>query len=78
MSNSLNAYALNKFKFDGGKLPHITTEGGEQLSILEPMPGWGGFGNNKSGNNIVVDGREARFMDDHSAQAIGYRTIEFI
>jgi len=72
---TINEYALQQVRAGRGVI--IQTKCGMRLSMLNPIPGWGGFGNNRGSDNIILDGRPIRLLGDRSA-SIGHREFEFV
>jgi len=71
----LNDYALQRIRI--GRGVRAQTIEGRRLSLRDPIPGWGGFGNNRGSDTIIVDGRTARLVDSDRSQSIGRREVVF-
>jgi hypothetical protein len=58
-----------------GKLLEVTTVDGKRLSILNPNPGYGGFGNNSPETHVLIGGNKYLLIDPRSSQALKYYEV---
>lgn len=70
----INDYAKEVFT-KTGELISITTTDGNRLSLIQPIPGYAGFGLNRASKEIIINGRLAS-IKCLSSNDLGYS--EFI